>query len=446
MIDITGSSDALGPTPMAVEGPARDEPFFLRGRRVRAQGNEHGGLQAVASGEATMMGGCASTAPPAGHVRLDPGLVTRSWGDGGAERTWTALALPLLVWEYDGPQYATLTWRTPVGPGATIDRSDDGGWAVSHGNGRRVRFVARAGTLAAQLVDGAVQFAFPYSSGARLVALVAEGDADDRRTMDHFTRRGVAGLASQRAQHAVHLRQLGATLRTPDAGIDRAFGWAAFLCDAADGDEASGDAADSQAAMHVARGLLAAGLRDGVRAEARALRRRGTPSAWREALLRRWVGVDTDADCSAADGHTVGFLARLREAAALLDSRSARLLGPDSHRAATVLVDGVQGLFGIRPDGANEALTLEPALPDAWPAMALDRIRVGSAVLDVEVRRRPSATVVALRLRSGGPSIITVGLPDAAVTQVDLDDVLLPAPRARFEARHEHKLVFRHDE
>jgi hypothetical protein len=79
----------------------------------------------------------------------------------------------VLVWEYDGPQYATLTWRTPVGPDATIDHSDDGGWAVSHGNGRRVRFVARAGTLAAQLVDGAVQFAFPYSSGARLVALVA---------------------------------------------------------------------------------------------------------------------------------------------------------------------------------------------------------------------------------------------------------------------------------
>ena len=441
MIDITGSSDALGPTPMAVEGPARDEPFFLRGRRVRVVGKEHAGLQEVASGEAGMMAGGTSTAPPAGHVRLDPGLVTRSWSDGGAERTWTALALPLLVWEYDGPQSATLTWRTPVGAGASIDRSDDGGWAVSCGNGRRVRFVAQAGTLAARLEDGAVQFAFPYQSGARLVALAAEDDADERRTLDHLTRRGVAGLASQRAQHAVHLSQFGARLRTPDAAIDRAFSWAAFLCDAA-----SGDAADSHAAMHVARGLLAAGLRDGVRAEARALRRRGTPSAWREALLRRWVGVDTDADCSAAEGHTVGFLARLREAGALLDSRSAELLGPDPGRAATVLVDGVQGLFGMRPDGANDALALEPALPDAWPAMALDRIRVGSAVLDVEVRRRPSATVVALRLRSGGPFIITAGLPDAAVTQVDLDDVLLPAPRARFEARHEHKLVFRHDE
>jgi hypothetical protein len=395
-----------------------------------------------------MMEGCASASPPAGRVRLDPGLVTRSWSDGGAQRTWTALELPVLVWEYDGPPSATLSWRTPVSPGATVERGGDGECAVSQQNGTRVRFIAQGGTLAADQADGAVRFRFQHSSAARLVALAAADDADERRTSDHLTRRGIAGLATQRAQHAAHLARLGAALRTPDAAIDRAFGWAAFLCDAA-----SGAPADAQTAELVARGLLAAGLRDGVRTEARALRRQGAPSAVLESLLRAWGGLDAEvADGEAADppppfaaADTKGALVRLREAAALLESRSIELLGPEPGRAATVLVDAVQGLFGVRPDGAHEALALEPALPDAWPAMALDRIRVGSAVLDVEVRRRPSATVVALRIRSGGPVSAAIGLADAVVTQVDVDDVVMPAARARFEARHEHKLVFHHD-
>lgn len=391
MIDITGSSDALGPTPMAVEGPARDEPFFLRGRRVRADGTESGGLHVAASGDVMLMGGCASTAPPAGQVRLNPGLVTRSWSDGATQRTWTALELPLLVWEYAGPQSATLTWRTPVAAGATIDRSGDGDFSVSHETGKRVRFIALGGALAAEPVGRAVEFRLQHSSSARLVAVAADDDADERRTIDRLARRGIAGLATQRTQHAAHLAALGPRLRTPEPAIDRAFGWAALL--------------------------------------------------WGEAAA--WTGAPSQVPFAAP---APGALERLREVAALLESRSIELLGPDPGRAASVLVDGVHGLFGVRPDAAHDALELAPALPDVWPSMALDRFRIGSAVLDVEVRRRPSATVVALRIRSGGPLSVAIGLPDVAVMQVDLDDVVMPAARARFEARHEHKLVFRHAE
>lgn len=391
MIDITGSSDVLGSSPMAVEGPVRDGPFFLRGRRSRAEGTEYGGLRVAASGEATMMERCASTAPPAAQVRLEPGLVTRSWRDGATQRTWTALELPLLVWEFAGPQSATLTWRTPVGAGATIDRGGDGDFSVSHEHGKRVRFLALGGTLAAEPVGRSVEFRFQHSSSARLVAVAAHDDADERRTIDRLARRGIAGLATQRAQHAAHLAALGPRLRTPDPAIDRAFGWAALL--------------------------------------------------WGEAAA--WTGAPSHVPFAAP---APGALARLRDAAALLESRSADLLGPDPGRAAGVLVDGVEGLFGVRPDPANDALELEPALPGAWPAMALDRLRVGSAVLDVEVRRRPSTTVVALRIRSGGPLGVAIGLRGAAVAQVDLDDVVMPGARVRFEARQEHKLVFHHDE
>lgn len=391
MIDITGSSDALGPTPMAVEGPARDEPFFLHGRRIRADGTERGGLRRADCGAAVVMESCASTAPPAGHVRTDPGLLTRSWSDGGSQRTWTALELPVLVWECDGAQSATLAWRTPAAAGATIERISDSDCAIAHENGSRIRFVAQGGTLKAGQVEGAAQVRFLHSNTARLVALAADDDADQRRILGRLARRGISGFATQRAQHAAHLAALGARLRTPESGIDRVFGWAALR--------------------------------------------------WGEAAA--WDGAPSDLPVAAPGP---GALGRLRAAAALLESRSVELLGPDPTHAAAVLVDGTHGMFGLRPDAAQAALVLEPSLPDTWPAMALDRFRSGSALLDVEVRRRPSATMVALRVRSGGPLSVAVGLPAAHVTQVDLDDVLMPATRVHFEARHEHKLVFHHDE
>ena len=58
MIDVTGSSDALGPSPIAVEGPARDGPWFLHGARVNAEGNQRRGLEFVTSGGRVMMTGC----------------------------------------------------------------------------------------------------------------------------------------------------------------------------------------------------------------------------------------------------------------------------------------------------------------------------------------------------------------------------------------------------
>ena len=74
-----------------------------------------------------------------------------------------------------------------------------------------------------------------------------------------------------------------------------------------------------------------------------------------------------------------------------------------------------------------------------------DHLRCDKLMLAFDQRKqRPSATAVAVRVKSGGPVTVSVGLPDVAVAQVDLDDVVMPAQRARFEARHDHLLVFRH--
>lgn len=414
MIDISGSSHELGPTPIGVEGPARDGPYFLRGKRVQASGNELGGLVDVASGGLVMMKRCTSSAGPASSVRLDPGLVTRSWSDGGVERTWAALTLPLLVWEYAGPGAATLEWQVPVGVRGSVECAEPGCCWATLANDGRILFLAEGGALSATAADGLALIRFEHWGAARLVAIAAADDAGERRTRDHLRRRGIAGLASQRAQHADHLGKLGTRLRTPEADINRAFSWSSFLCEEA----ASRGALDSPESAFLARGLRAAGLQGVVRAA-------DTP-----VTACRTVPAE-------------GALHRLREAGSLVNARSVVMFGSDTTRAAAALEDGVNGLFGVMVDG-NGVLTVMPAAPEGWRAMGLDRLRVGSAVLDVEVRQRPSATAISIRVRSGGPVTAIVGLADVSVAQVDLDDVVMPSARARFEARHDHLLVFRH--
>ena len=410
MIDVTGSSDALGPSPIGVEVPARDGPWILRAARVRAEGNHLRGVQLVTSGELVLMTGCTGSARPAATVRLDPGLVTRRWSDASIERIWTALTLPLVVWEHHGSD-GVLEWHTPVGSQGSIESLEAHSAGVVHENGKRIWFAALGGALSAQLKNGISHFRFEHSGPARLVAIAVVDEADGRRTMDHLARRGIPGLATQRAQHSSHISKLGTLLRTPDEAINRAFSWALILCESA----ATTGALDSEDLL--ISGSHAAGLQGAIR---------GTETRSQGPVPAR------------------GVLSRLRESAALVEQAGTEFFGPDPSRAAAILIDGVRGLFGVTVDESAGALSLMPALPREWPSMALERLRAGKAVLDVEVRRRPSATAVAVRVRSGGPLTVSVELPDAAVAQVDLDDVVMPANRARLEARHDHLLVFRH--
>ncbi len=415
MIDVTGSSDALGPSPIAVEGPARDGPWFLRTARLSAEGSQLAGVQLVTSGEFVMMSDCVSRAGPASTVRLDPGLVTRNLADGSVERIWVPVTLPMLIWEHEGTASTALEWRTPVGDEGSMQDIDAHFAEVIRENGGRIWFAASGGVLSARLHDGVANFRFDHSGPARLVAIGVTDETDGRRTKDHIARRGIPGLAAQRAQHSAHLASLGTRLRTPEEPVNRAFCWAAALCEAA----ASSGALDSPAGDLLAQGLRAAGLQKMIR------------------LADMPGSVATPAPAE-------GVLSRLREAAELVEEGGSVMFGPDPAPAAATLVDAVRGLFGVTVDEAAGSVSLLPALPREWTSMALDRLRAGSALLDVEVRRRPSATAVAVRVKSGGPVTVSVGLPDVAVAQVDLDDVVMPAQRARFEARHDHLLVFRH--
>jgi hypothetical protein len=103
----------------------------------------------------------------------------------------------------------------------------------------------------------------------------------------------------------------------------------------------------------------------------------------------------------------------------------------------------VSGLWGVEPDAPNGALGLRPALPPAWPEMALRRLRVGTALLDLRLRRRPGRLVLRVELLQGPRPRLTVELPAAySVAQVTLDDEALGGARAAFEVSGSHELSF----
>lgn len=47
----------------------------------------------------------------------------------------------------------------------------------------------------------------------------------------------------------------------------------------------------------------------------------------------------------------------------------------------------VAGVFGLFPDAAARHLVIAPSLPDGWPCASLRRVRIGTALLDVELSR-----------------------------------------------------------
>jgi hypothetical protein len=117
---------------------------------------------------------------------------------------------------------------------------------------------------------------------------------------------------------------------------------------------------------------------------------------------------------------------------------------PEADRSSSRLLRAVvSGLWGVEPDALNFALTVRPSLPAAWPEMALRRLRVGSALLDLRLRRRPGRLVLRVELVQGPRPRMTAELPPAfSVAQVTLDDEALGGTRGTFEVSGSHELSF----
>jgi hypothetical protein len=110
--------------------------------------------------------------------------------------------------------------------------------------------------------------------------------------------------------------------------------------------------------------------------------------------------------------------------------------------AAPALLEAVAALWALEPDAPNAALAVAPLVPSGWNGFALRRLRIGRSLLDLEVRRRPGALVLRVAHLFGPRLVLTAGVRGVDVAATEVDDVMLPGARARFETHDRHELRF----
>jgi hypothetical protein len=118
--------------------------------------------------------------------------------------------------------------------------------------------------------------------------------------------------------------------------------------------------------------------------------------------------------------------------------------GDRADRSAVLpVLDGVlRGLWALEPDATARSLHLGPRMPARWSVMALDRLRVGATVLDLELRRRRGDLVARVRRVGGPPLVLTVAPDPPPAGPTTVDDVELAGGRARFQVVDRHEIVF----
>lgn len=426
--------------------------------------------------------------PVATDGSAGPDGITRGLNsaDGKSIERWCVdPEFPLAVWDLhsmldvDVTGAATVEFRSPGVAAGSLGNLrfnlSEGGRRLWVGTdaGPQCLLAAEQATLAAQPLDGdRLRVSWSGRGGFRMLIAAGTGDADLARTLGHFERRGLGGVQSRRAQHAKLIREYGAQVSTPDAAFDTEFAGAKHRAEATliefprlgrapaqpDG------TCDVAAAVSVAEGLLAAGLRDAAHdllALLSLTQRRdgaiartvlpigvveygGSDSANRflqlAAAYLAWTG-ESERLARFSDA-----LARARDYAAAIASGGGPAAAERTESPAVVdaaiLMRGVVGLWGAAPAPAASGLTLRPALPEGWDRAALRRLRIGRAVLELAFRRRLGRISVRVS-RVQGPALpISVELGGPPPSLMAVDDVDLPGQRAVFEANGQHEVTF----
>ncbi|HSE27576.1 MAG TPA: GH116 family glycosyl hydrolase [Gemmatimonadales bacterium] len=248
------SLPALGPSlpssssPLRLEGPATDAAWTLAGRRLVALGREDAGLVEAWAHPVRLLAGVhweAEVVP--GSVAAAPEAIDREGRVGGAtvrERWHVPVELPALIWEVEGAAGQSLAftvdlrraWPAPPGAGGDLRfavRPDGGAVWVCDGAGARALVAIEGGRLAVRAGHGpAVEVIARPGDAARIVAVAGVDEPDLARGLAGLARRGLAGLAAQRQQHAEQLRRHGTALRCPDDRLTTALEWAKVRMDA----------------------------------------------------------------------------------------------------------------------------------------------------------------------------------------------------------------------
>jgi hypothetical protein len=148
---------------------------------------------------------------------------------------------------------------------------------------------------------------------------------------------------------------------------------------------------------------------------------------------RRWDGVAFDDRMPASPQTARAVIAALRSSdpePAIAWLRSAlswmrRESSPaDGAAAAATLQLLAEGLLGVDPDAAYGRLRLSPCLPESWNAFHVRGIRLGDAVVDMEMTREGETYRFALRQKAGGAPVTWIfapRLPGVGVARVRVD-------------------------
>lgn len=423
----------------------------------------------------------AGQVPELTAIRFTPDEIVRVLRAGSVElteRVSVALDHGLVCWGIvaDAPVPISLHWtsslpqrpRPHADPAITQEEPEpvpvDLAPTVRLGNNvNGLTVVACAGTV--QRTSGTTG-SVCAAEGDRMLRLVFAGGTlpgEVQRAEEAFARRRLRAFRQDRILHARRLEQRLTALESVDAMLDRAMQWAKIRLDASVNEIAGagrmprlvGQEGTIAEACAVAGAALAGGDREIALDLLRALARDGVERSTDLAEVARLVGeyLDWTGDQASMDRVTAAWtLPAPRAAADTLatawdDSiliRSVSGCRPEADDSSIRLVRAVvQGLWGVKPDALNGALTLRPMLPAAWPEMALRRLRVGSALLDLRLRRRPGRLVLRVELLQGSRPRLTVELPASVpVAQVVLDDEALGGASATFEVAGSHEVSF----
>lgn len=448
-----------------------DAPFTLTGHRARIEGGYGRGVDHVWANGARILSRVGLSDAAAMEATLSPvGLERRLRVAQGEviERVVVSKSDPVCFFEWlaETPLSLTLTWAAP--DARSRWRQLDRGLVLESGESRTICALSRPPDDVTVTADLEVAARLDLSSGEAVrfvVAGVAPGDDEDR--LLRIMGRPHVVVPARRAESRRRI-DAGLALEAPEEGPVEALEWAKVDL-AAVAPTLESDAALSDYRFRVVLASLAAGDAGPARALVA-----GTGAATSEpagdagdqaAVARRlllvarylaWTG-----DLQTVTGGWEGvraLVARLRDpewrAPAFGELRvvaeevgdrelADRLKGPPSEgplgkgsprdggslprtadvsdpgggadaglRAAAVVESVVYGLLGAEPDAPRGRLRLRPRPPRTWLSLAVRRLRVGSAVVDLEHRREGRRHAFTLRQVSGGSPLRVIMEPE----------------------------------
>ncbi len=243
-------------SPLLIESTARtDHPWTLAGRRALAIGGERRGLSEVwvhpyrvLRAVRLLVGG---QSPEVSLVKVAPDEIVRVLRVGDielTERVTTGLDQGLVFWSIvaDAPVPISFEWLTDLRRSWPYPAAASRGFLVAHSPAAiRVGLTDEPQMAEVRAVDGEISRWAELSEsgrmgvrieacGNRLLRLVfAAGgtEAELSRAIETLRRRKLRALRQERLLHARRLEDRLTGLDTPDAGLNRGFGWAKVRVD-----------------------------------------------------------------------------------------------------------------------------------------------------------------------------------------------------------------------